>query len=122
MPTIIDNLNSTTPDRTVQIFDNFYNINLNINASDYDVVFSFFENISKNQNIANNFTTTLFRISQELDIDVLELLKQMEGINNTLEITKVMCYLLNSFKVKTVLYGVGVTPRPNQSVARNVVL
>lgn len=122
MPTIIDNLNSTTPDRTVQIFDNFYNINLNINASDYDIVFSFFENISKNQNIANNFTTTLFRISQELDIDVLELLKQMEGINNTLEITKVMCYLLNSFKVKTVLYGVGVTPRPNQSVARNVVL
>jgi hypothetical protein len=122
MPTIIDNLNTTSPDRTVQIFDNFYNLKLNINASDYDVVFSFFQEITKNENIAGNFTATLFRISQELEINVLELLEQMTGLDNTLEVTKVMCYFLNSFKNKTALYGVGVVPRPNQLAARNVIL
>ena len=119
MPTIIDN--QTNPDRTILIFDNFYNTKLTINASEYDVVFSFFKSTSNNDTIAGNFTANLFRISQEADIPVLELLDQLRGLPNKLEMNKVICYFLNNFKSNTSLYGVGVVPRPNQLAARNVV-
>lgn len=119
MPTIIDNIQNT--DRTILIYDNFYNTKLSINATEYDVVFGFFKASSDNDVIASNFTATLFRISQEADIPVLDLLDQLKGLNNKLEMNKVICYFLNSFKPKTSLYGVSVVPRPNQLSARNVV-
>lgn len=119
MPTIIDNTANT--DRTVLIYDNFYNTKLTINASEYDIVFSFFKSTSDNDTIAGNFTSNLFRISQESDIPVLDLLNEIKGLPNKLEMNKVICYFLNSFKSNTSLYGVGVIPRPNQLAARNVV-
>jgi hypothetical protein len=119
MPTIIDNQRST--DRTIEIFDNFYNTKLAINASDFDIVFSFFKSTADNDTIAGNFTSSLFRISQEADIPVLDLLNQLRGLPNKLEMNKVICYFLNSFKSNTSLYGVSVIARPNQLAARNVV-
>jgi hypothetical protein len=119
MPTIIDNQRS--PDRTIEIFDNFYNTKLGINANEFDIVFSFFKSTSDNDTIAGNFTSNLFRISQEADIPVLELLDQLKGLPNKLEMNKVICYFLNSFKSNTSLYGVSVITRPNQLAARNVV-
>lgn len=120
MPTIIDNLTNT--DRTIQIFDNFYNTELAINASEFDIVFSFFKSTSENDTIAGNFTSNLFRIAQQSDINVLDLLNQLKGLPNKLEMNKVICYFLNSFKSNTSLYGVSVIPKPNQLAARNVVL
>jgi hypothetical protein len=119
MPTIINNLQNT--DRTILIYDNFYNTKLGINANEFDIVFSYFKSISDNDTIAGNFTSNLFRISQEADIPVLELLDQLKGLPNKLEMNKVICYFLNSFKSNTSLYGVGVITRPNQLAARNVV-
>jgi hypothetical protein len=119
MPTIINNLQNT--DRTILIYDNFYNTKLGINANEFDIVFSYFKSISDNDTIAGNFTSNLFRISQEADIPVLELLDQLKGLPIKLEMNKVICYFLNSFKSNTSLYGTGVIPRPNQLAARNVV-
>lgn len=122
MPTIIDNTNTVSSDKTIQIFDNFYNTEVSVNASDYDVVFSFFRSISGNDTVAENFTASLFRISQSTGATVLELMNQLTGLDNTLEVTRVMCYFLNSNKSKTALYGLGVVPKPNQLAARNVVI
>lgn len=119
MPNIIDN--KTNTDRTVQIFDNFYNVQLDVNASDFDLVFSFFKSISNNDTIAGNFTASLFRIAQVSDINVLDLLSQLKNTDNKLEMNKLMCYYFNTFKSNTVLYGVGEIPRPNQTVARNII-
>jgi hypothetical protein len=119
MPTIVENIQST--DRTVLIYDNFYNTKLSINASEYDVVFSFFKSTSDNDTIAGNFTANLFRISQESEIPVLELLDQLKGLPDKLQMNQIICYFLNSFRSNTSLYGIGVVPRPNQLAARNVV-
>ena len=119
MPTIIDNLQNT--DRTILIYDNFYNTKLGINANEFDIVFSYFKSTSDNDTVAGNFTSNLFRISQEADIPVLELLNQLKGLPNKLEMNKVICYFLNSFKSKTSIYGFGTVPQPNEAVARNIV-
>lgn len=120
MISIIDN--KTDLDRTVQIFDSFYNSDISVGAAQYDVVKSYFVGVCETKQIAENFTAVLFRIANETGINVLELLKEIQGTNNNLEMNAKICYYLNGIKSKTSLYGVNVVPNPVQSVARNVVL
>lgn len=109
-------------DRTVRIFDNFYTTQLVVNGADYDVVLSFFKSVTSNTKIAGNFTALLFRIAQEGGYNVISLLDVLKGTENNLQLTQVMAYYLNTFKSKTSLYGVGILPKPNEAVQRNVVL
>lgn len=110
-------------DRTVKIFDNFYNTTINIPVNQYDVVLSYFTGVCENETIAQNFTAFFFRVSQEAGIDAISLLDTIKGTTkNKLEVNQSLAYYLNSFKSKTSLYGVAVIPRPVQPVARNVVL
>ena len=109
-------------DRTVKIFDNFYNINMSVPSNQYDVVRSYFVGVCSDQKTAENFTAFLFRIAQESGIDALELLENIKGINNKVELNQTMAYYMNSFKSKVSLYGVAVVPKPVLPVARNVVL
>lgn len=119
MARIIDT--TTSLDRTVRIFDSFYAIDLVIGSSQYDIVYGYFVSVCDTKNIAANFASVLFRIAQETNIDVLELLKQIQGASNKLQTNKIMAYYLNSFKSKTSLYGIGSLPKPVQPVARNIV-
>jgi hypothetical protein len=120
MPRIIDD--KTTLDRTVRIFDAFYQTDLRINASEYDIVNGYFTSVCATKNIADNFTTVLFRISTQTGVPVLQLLDELKGQPNSLSMNKQICYWLNSLKSKTSLYGVSVIPQPVVPVARNVVL
>lgn len=112
----------TNLDQTVVIFDNFYTTKLRVNAADWDVVYSFFLGNSKNKQEANNFASLLFFIAQEGQFNVLDLLATIKGKTNKLQMNQVICYYLNTFRPKTTLYGVGIIPKPNEAVQRNVVL
>jgi hypothetical protein len=118
MATILDH--RTSLDQTVRIFDSFYAFNLIINASEYDVVRSFFVSVCETVNIAENFTAVFFRISQELQIPATDLLALIKG-KKKMEINQTLAYYLNSFKSKTSLYGIAIKPKSNQPVARNIV-
>jgi hypothetical protein len=110
-------------DQTVKIFDSFYSNSLIINSNQYDLVYSYFKGICETKEIANNYTAILFRIAQEANIDAITFLDTVKGTAKTkLDINKTFAYYLNSFKSKASLYGVAILPKPNQSVARNVVI
>jgi hypothetical protein len=117
MPGILDTRISL--DQTVRIFDSFYSFDLNVNGSEFDVVYSYFKSVCSTLNIASNFTVVLFRISQETGTSVIDLLGYLKGTNK-LEMNRIITYYLNSFKSKTTLYGISVVPQPNQLVARNI--
>lgn len=108
-------------DTTVKIFDNFYTTVLNINAAEWDTVYSYFRATSNNSEIASNFSSLLFRIAQEGEYNVLDLLETIKGTSTKLQMNEVICYYLNSFRSKVSLYGVGIVPKPNEAVQRNVV-
>lgn len=119
MPKIIDNrINSDT---TIRVFDNFYSTDLIVGANEFDEVYGYFKSVCENEEAASNFSVVLFRISQDTGMPVLELLYTLQGTNNTLEMNKLMCYYLNTFKSLTSIYGVGNIPIPVEPVARNVV-
>ena len=114
--------NRVSLDQTIRIFDSFYAINLTVSPDKFDLVYGYFSNVCATKNIAANFTAFLFRISQETEIDVVELLAQIQGTGNKLQMNKILIYYLNSLKSKTSLYGIGAVPRPNLPVARNIIL
>lgn len=118
MPQILDARKAV--DQTVEIFDSFYSFNLIVGAAQYDIVHGYFVSVCPTRQVADNFTAVLFRIAQSTGIDVLELLDQIRGLKK-LEMNQVICYYLNSFKSKTSLYGVSITPKSNQFAARNIV-
>lgn len=108
-------------DKTVRTFEQSYDTQIVINAPEYEIVRSYFKEISNSDNIANNFATLLFRISNTTGIHVLSLLDDIKG-KTKLEVTASMAYYLNSIKSKVTLYGVAVLPTPNISVQRNIVI
>lgn len=118
MAKIVDLTNDL--DRTLRIYDQFYSFNAIVNPSEFDVVNGYFLGVCETKSIANNFTAALFRISQSTGIPALSLLANIKGANNKLEMNKIICYFLNTLKSKIALYGVSQIPRPNQSVARNI--
>jgi N-acetylglucosamine kinase-like BadF-type ATPase len=109
-------------DQTIRIFDSFYSTNLVINASAYDMVHSYFVETCESQQIADNFTAIVFRIAQEGNYNPIDILELLKGTNSTMKMNSVLCFYLNTFKEKVTLYGVSNTPKPNESVQRNVVL
>lgn len=119
MARIVDD--RTQIDPTVKIFDSFYAVSLKVPTDQFDIVNGFFQGVCESRRIAQNFTAVLFRVAQETDVNVFDLLAQLKGAENKLKLNQIMAYYLNSLKSKTSLYGVSMIPKPNQPVSRNIV-
>jgi hypothetical protein len=120
MANIIDGPQSST-DKTVQIFDNFYNFDLVVDGNQYEIVHSFFYNLTKSKNVTDNFTLMIFRISTLSGENPLSLVDYLQG-KSKMEVNSILAYYLNSVKSKTSLYGVNSTPQPNYNTQRNIVV
>jgi hypothetical protein len=107
-------------DPTVRIFDKFYDLDLVVGADQYEIVLSFFRGYTTNEAVAKSFTQTLFRVANETQLDVMDLLQSFDG-SDKLKITLTMAYYLNSISNKTVMFGVNNLVRPVEAVQRNVV-
>ena len=107
-------------DKTVRIFDAFYNLDLVIESNQFDLVYSYFFEITKSKDTAINFTSVVFRISNLTGQNALDLLNELKNTNN-FKSTALLIYYLNSFKSKTTLYGISTVITPNQLAQRNVV-
>lgn len=120
MPLIVDNRDKNV-DPTIKIFDDFYSFQVTVNAAEFDIVYGYFRNVCKTADIAANFTTALFRVSQQTGTSVLTLLQELQGTTTKVKMNEIMAFFLNSFRSKISLYGISAVPKPNESVARNVV-
>lgn len=107
-------------DTTVRIFDEFYNLDLAVDANQYEIVYSFFKGYTSTIATARSFTQTLFRIANETQINVLDLLQTFEK-SDRLKVSLTMAYYLNSVSNQTVLFGVNNVIVPNETVQRNIV-
>jgi hypothetical protein len=110
-------------DNTVKIFDSYYNSDIVIDANQYEIVKSYFFDVSKSENISSNFASMIFRISNITGDNPLDLIEYMKGNAKTkIEANATMIFYLNAIKSKTALYGISVVPQPNDNVQRNVLI
>jgi hypothetical protein len=111
----------TQLDNSVRVFDQYYNFQVVVDSNHYEIVYSYFVSVTNTLDTAKNFTTMLFRISNITGEDPLTLLEYMQG-STKIQVTSLMAYYLNGLKSKTTLYGISVTPSPNQIIQRNIVI
>lgn len=106
-------------DRTVRLFDNFYSEQVRVDANEFEVVSSFFKEACVNTTVAKNFTSFLFQIAANTGVSTMDLIEELRG-KSRLEMNATMAYYLNSFKTKHSMYGIGVIPRPVETIQRNI--
>jgi hypothetical protein len=111
----------TQLDNSVRVFDQYYNFQVVVDSNHYEIIYSYFTSVTNTIDTAKNFTTMLFRIANITGENPLTLLDYMQG-STKLQVTSLMAYYLNGLKSKTTLYGISVTPSPNQTVQRNIVI
>lgn len=107
-------------DTTVRIFNEFYNLDLVVDAYNYEIVYSFFKSYTADEQMARSFAENLFRIANLTQVPVQDLLQTFQG-NDALNVSLTMAYYLNSISNRTVMFGVNNLNPPNQYAQRNVV-
>lgn len=115
----VNNTNLNT-DQTVRVFDQFYTFDTVVPAAEYDVVRSYFLSVMSSRQAADNFTVSLFQVSQNTNIPALTLLEQFKG-QVGINLSASLAYYLNQIRSRATLLGVGVVPTPNFYAARSVV-
>lgn len=120
--TLATSVNDPNPrtDKTVRIFDQFYQYDAQVPAEEYDIVNSFFQSVFNSKLAANNFTVTLFRVAQESKTPVLTLLQTLQQ-KNKIELDTTLAYYINGLRSLTTLLGVGQIVSANYYAARNVI-
>ena len=109
-----------TIDRTVQIFDKFYDYSQAISGPEYDAVYSYLRSVFNTKAQADNFTTTLFRIANTTGQPVMTLLQDIQSATTAPQITLVFAYYLNTFQSPATQMGVQIPRAPNYYVAHNI--
>lgn len=108
-------------DLTVRIFDTFYDLDLIVDANQYEIVLSYFSSLTDNQRTAETYAQTIFAISTSTGKNALELLDEFKSTPNLLSVSATMAYYLNVYGSKYMLQGVGTDPVPTQWYQRNVI-
>ena len=114
-------VNAANPklDQTVRVFDEFYAFEMFVPAMEYDIVNSYFKSVFKTAEAAQNFTTALFRVSDQNNIPVLTLLAEIQD-QDQIQLTATLAYYLNGLRSPSTLLGVNSVLTPNYFTARNV--
>jgi hypothetical protein len=110
---------NTKTDLTVQIFDRFYGYEQQVPVDEYDAVLSYFKSVFESVEAAGNFTVSLFRVSQQSGIPVMNLLQQFQG-QTAPQINLTLAYYLNGVRSSSTLLGINVPTQSNFYIARNI--
>lgn len=105
-------------DQTVQIFNNFYNLGFAVNGEEYDLVYSYFKSVFKDDLAAKNFTLNVFEIADKTGKNALTLLSELQG-QDQIQISSTLAYYLNNQRSNATLLGVSSVLTPNYYAARN---
>ena len=115
-------VNYTNPniDQTVRVFDSFYRYEANVPAEQYDIVNSYFKSVMTTRQAADNFTNSLFRVADQTNIPIMDLLQSIQGLTG-MQLNVSMAYYLNNIRSNATLVGIGTPASPNFYIARCVV-
>lgn len=110
-----------TDQKNVKIIDNYLEREFTVSQNEYDVVLSFFKKVMKDPAAAENFTISIYLVSRQTQIPVLELIKELKN-QDSIQMTASIAYYINGIRSSKTLLGVTNLIAPNWTAARNVVI
>lgn len=106
-------------DNSARIQDTFRGFSVNVDANQYDRVFSFFKKRFQADTPAASFTAELFRVADVNQRSVDSLLNEFENSSDK-QIPVLLAYYLNTIRNKSTYLGVSARLVPPVGVARNI--
>lgn len=110
-----------TDQKNINVVKNFNSQPAAIDGGEYDYVLSFFNRAMQDPVSAKNFTESIYQVSRQADVPVIELVKSMEG-QTGLQINASMAYFMNGTRSKSTMLGVTNIVRPNFYAGRSVLI
>ena len=100
-----------------------YGISGKVSAETVDQIRAYFTEFTDSKQIADNYTSLVFKIASELQLNVFEVAEQFKKASDgSLQMTTTIAYYLNQLSAtKTVLLGISDPLQPNPRVIRNVI-
>lgn len=97
----------------------FRRVSPNIEANQYDRVFSFFDKVFSDSDSAGKFTDEIFRIAQVNQLSIDSIMEEFENSSET-QIPALLAYYLNTVRNTATYLGVSSRLVPPVGVARNI--
>lgn len=107
--------------KNIRIVDEFLESEIVVSANEYDYILSYFKKVMKDPVAAENFTMSVYQVSRQTGISVIELVKSLKGLDG-IDLTAAIAYYLNGIRSPATLLGVKNVVQPNYYAARNVLI
>jgi hypothetical protein len=107
--------------KNIRLIDEFLDLEIVVSANEYDYVLSYFKKVMKDPTAAENFTMSVYQVSRQTAIPVLEIVESLKG-RDGIELTATIAYYLNGTRSPATLLGVKNIVQPNFYAARNVLI
>jgi hypothetical protein len=112
-------INTNNVNTTVQAFDAYYAKPLELDASVYTAMVSFFTSRGFEKSAADNITMVIMKQSKIDGYNPMKILDTLRGLDNV-EISALVSEIINYNRFKTSFLGYALAFNPNQQVTRNI--
>jgi len=117
----MSSINVQKSSQQTKIYDKYYNVEFVISTQEYDIVYAYFKKVmNEDEEVAKNFTASIFKLSKDTGVSALTYLENLKG-QDAVQLSLTMTYYLNQVRSNSTLLGVGQIITPNFYAARNVV-
>jgi len=107
-------------DGTVQVFNNFYSVPVQISATSLNAMTGFFENKGFDPTTAQSIAVILITQAQQDKFDPMIVLDSLKGFDS-LQLSSLATQILNYNRSKTSFLGLSNTVSPFTLVQRNII-
>jgi hypothetical protein len=112
-------LDSTVSDQTLQSFNNYYSLPVELNATVLAAMKGFFTNRDFGEVSAESIAVTIMTQAKQDGYDAMQILDTLKGLSNA-ELSGLVCEILNYNRFKTSSLGYAQTFAPNAEILRNI--
>jgi len=110
----------TQTDSTIQAFDNYYSIPLELNANTFNAMKAFFTSKGFDNVSAESIAVTIMKQAVKDNYNPMTILDTLKGLSS-IDISALVSEILNNNRFKTSYLGYSLAFNPQAEVVRNIV-
>ena len=110
----------TQDEKQKQFFSNYYTQVDSINPAHFDIVRGFLVGKKFDESTVDNLVISLLEVAKEQDLSVPDLIAQLDGLEDTLQLNTLLSLLLNTTRNRTSVLGFEQTTAVSDNISRTI--
>ena len=110
----------TQDEKQKQFFNNYYTNVDSVNPAHFDIVRGFLVGKNFDASTVDNLVISLLEVAKEQDLSVPDLIAQLDGLEDTLQLNTLLSLLLNTTRNRTSVLGFEQTTAVSDNISRTI--